>query len=92
MASPEPNLMFGQYRLLRELNRGATAIVYEALDTSRNKRVAAKVRLLERVIFVRGRLQNAHGMQIVVLVGPPHVEAHRSLHPGRHARGHVHQS
>lgn len=53
MASPEPNLMFGQYRLLRELNRGATAIVYEALDTSRNKRVAAKVRLLERVLFAQ---------------------------------------
>lgn len=43
MGAPLPGKTLGNYALIREAGRGAMAVVYEALDTRMDRRVAVKV-------------------------------------------------
>jgi len=46
-AGPKPGRILGKYTIVREIGRGGMGAVYEALDTTLNRRVALKMLMLQ---------------------------------------------
>ncbi len=54
-AHPLPYSILGHYQLLREAGRGGMSVVYEAIDTRIDRRVALKLLLLQMPLTVEAQ-------------------------------------